>query len=126
MVGWDPAFGWNSDVLAMSQQYGMTMFLLGLAYLLAATDPFRYTAFVWVAVAEQGLGILIGFNDTFVTHSAAMSQFLIFIIVNTVIAAVFIVIRPKTPQPISARAAVPRPETPSRSLTHPAEANFPT
>jgi hypothetical protein len=126
MVGWDPAFGWNSDVLAMSQQYGMTMFLLGLAYLLAATDPFRYAAFVWVAVAEQGLGILIGFNDTFITHSAAMSQFLIFIIVNTVIAAVFIVLRPKAPVPNPARAAAQRPDSPTRNLTHPAEVNLPT
>ncbi len=94
MVGWDPAFGWNSDVLAMSQQYGMTMFLLGFAYLLAATNPVRYAPFVWVAVAEQVLGILIGFNDAFVSHSAAPGQFLIFVIVNSVIAAIFILLRP--------------------------------
>jgi hypothetical protein len=94
MVGWDPAFGWNSDVLAMSQQYGMTMFLLGFAYLLAATNPVRYAPFVWVAVAEQVLGILIGFKDAFVSHSTAPGQFLIFVIVNSVIAAVFIALRP--------------------------------
>ncbi len=95
MVGWKPLFGWNSDVLAMSQQYGMTMFLLGLAYLLAGTNPVRYAPFVWVAVAEQALGILIGLNDTFLTHTAKPSQLLIFITINTIIAAAFIALRPK-------------------------------
>ncbi len=115
MVGWDPAFGWNSDVLAMSQQYGMTMFLLGFAYLLAATNPVRYAAFVWVAVAEQGLGILIGSYDTFVAHSAPMGLFLAFVITNTIIAAVFILLRPSerpehVAQPAAAHAARARAE----------------
>lgn len=110
MVGWKPLFGWNSDVLAMSQQYGMTMFLLGLAYLLAGTNPVRYAPFVWVAVAEQALGILIGLNDTFLTHTAKPSQLLIFITINTIIAAAFIALRPKAqaPSEVHTEAAVAR------------------
>jgi hypothetical protein len=104
MVGWDPLYGWNSDVLAMSQQYGMTMFLIGFAYLIAATDPVRYAMFVWVAVAEQALGILVGFNDTFVMHTAAIGQFLAFVIINSIIAAVFIILRPKEPAVKAAQA----------------------
>jgi hypothetical protein len=126
MVGWDPAFGWNSDVLAMSQQYGMTMFLLGLAYLLAASNPVRYASFVWVAVAEQALGIAIGFNDTFLTHTAAMGQFVTFVIANTIIAAVFIVLRLKVPAPNRARTTAGRPEAPARRSTLATEANQPT
>ncbi|MGB8266695.1 MAG: hypothetical protein WCE44_10260 [Candidatus Velthaea sp.] len=106
MVGWIPKFGWNSDVLAMSQQYGMTMLLLGLAYLLAASDPVRYAALVWVAVAEQVLGIVIGFNDTFVTRTATQAQFLGFLGIDTLIAAVFIALRPKA-QPRVAKRTFP-------------------
>ena len=53
MVGWNPKFGWSSDIFAMSAQYGMGMFLLGFVYLLVASDPVRYRVFVWVAVAEH-------------------------------------------------------------------------
>jgi F0F1-type ATP synthase assembly protein I len=129
MVGWNPVFGWNSDVLAMSQQYGMTMFLLGFAYLLAATNPVRYAPLVWVAVGEQVLGILIGFNDAFVTHAAAPGQFLIFVIVNSVIAAVFIALRParapgKGPAAEAHKTAA-QAESVARSRAH-AEAKLPT
>ncbi|MGB8266178.1 MAG: hypothetical protein WCE44_07660 [Candidatus Velthaea sp.] len=90
MIGWIPKFGWSSDVLAMSAQYGMGLFLLGFVYLLAARDPRRYALFVWVAVAEQGLGILIGFNGTFVIRTITIPQFFALVVINAAIAAVFL------------------------------------
>ena len=53
----------------------MGMFLLGFVYLLAASDPVRYALFVWVAVAEQALGILIGFYGTFFVQTISPLQF---------------------------------------------------
>ncbi len=94
MVGWAPKFGWNSDILAISAQYGMGLFLLGFVYLLAARDPVRYSLIVWVAVAEQALGILIGFNGTFVVKTITVPQFFALAVINMVIAAVFLTLRP--------------------------------
>ncbi len=97
MVGWAPKFGWNSDILAMSAQYGMGLFLLGFVYLLASTDPVRYAIFVWVAVAEQGLGILIGFNGTFVVRTITVPQFFALVIINLIIATIFLTLRQDEP-----------------------------
>lgn len=97
MVGWVPKFGWNSDILAMSAQYGMGLFLLGFLYLLASTDPVRYAIFVWVAIAEQALGVLIGFNGTFVIKTITVPQFCALAIINAAIAAVFLKLRATGP-----------------------------
>jgi hypothetical protein len=111
MVGWVPKFGWSSDILAMSAQYGMGLFLLGFVYLLAATDPVRYALFVWVAVAEQALGILIGFNGTFVVRTITVPQFFALVVINVVIAAIFLVLRPdpgqhaEAPPPVETEVA---------------------
>lgn len=93
MVGWAPKFGWNSDILAMSAQYGMGLFLLGFLYLLAASDPVRYALFVWVAIAEQAVGVLIGFNGTFVVKTITVPQFCALAVINAIIAAVFLKLR---------------------------------
>jgi hypothetical protein len=72
----------------------MGLFLLGFVYLLAARDPVRYSLIVWVAVAEQALGILIGFNGTFVVKTITVPQFFALAVINMVIAAVFLTLRP--------------------------------
>jgi hypothetical protein len=94
VVGWVPKFGWNPDILAMSAQYGMGLFLLGFVYLLAASDPVRFVLFVWVAVAEQWLGILIGFYGTFVTRTITVPQFFALLTINLVLTAVFLKLGP--------------------------------
>ncbi len=55
--GWDPETGWTGDMLALSTQYGMVMLLLALLYGIALIDPLRYIRVLWVAIAEQALGI---------------------------------------------------------------------
>ena len=61
LVGWVPDGGWNAELRAMSKQYGMSMFLIGFIFVIMLFDPIRYLSFIWVAVAEQVLGILYGF-----------------------------------------------------------------
>lgn len=57
LSGWAPESGWSGDMLALSTQYGMVMLLLALIYAIALLDPVRYIRVLWVAIAEQGLGI---------------------------------------------------------------------
>ncbi len=57
LTGWSPEAGWTQDMLAMSTQYGMVMLLLALVYAVAALDPLRCIGLLWVAIAEQALGI---------------------------------------------------------------------
>ena len=61
VVGWSTPDGWNDELLAMSKQYGMVMFLLAGVYLIMLFDPLRYLNLIWVAVGEQVLGIAYGF-----------------------------------------------------------------
>ncbi|MFY9779073.1 MAG: hypothetical protein WAJ85_01010 [Candidatus Baltobacteraceae bacterium] len=95
MVGWNPKFGWSSDIFAMSAQYGMGMFLLGFVYLLVASDPVRYRVFVWVAVAEQAIGIAIGFYGTFYLQTISLPQLCALTVINVVIGSVFLYLRPR-------------------------------
>ncbi|MEM8551886.1 MAG: hypothetical protein AAGF45_05850 [Pseudomonadota bacterium] len=60
IVGWSPGPGWSDALLAMSKQYGMVMLLLAGVYFIMLLDPARYINFLWVAVAEQLLGIGYG------------------------------------------------------------------
>lgn len=61
IVGWSTPDGWNDELLAMSKQYGMVMFLLAGVYAIMLLDPLRYLNFIWVAIGEQILGIAYGF-----------------------------------------------------------------
>lgn len=61
LVGWVPDGGWTTELLAMSKQYGMSMLLLGGVFLIMLFDPIRYLRFIWIAIAEQVLGIAYGF-----------------------------------------------------------------
>ena len=57
LTGWSPEAGWTQDMLAMSTQYDMVMLLLAVVYAVALLDPLRYIGLLWVAIAEQALGI---------------------------------------------------------------------
>lgn len=61
IVGWSTPDGWSDELLAMSKQYGMVMFLLAGVYAVMLLDPLRYLSFIWVAIGEQILGIAYGF-----------------------------------------------------------------
>ena len=118
MVSWAPRYGWNSDIFAMSAQYGMGMFLLGFVYLLVATDPRRYRVFVWVAVAEQAVGIGIGFYGTFALQTISAPQLVAVTVINIVIGTIFVLLRPRetaaqrTPETAPAREAATAKRTP--------------
>lgn len=91
--GWVPASGWTTELVAMSQQYGMVLLLLGGVYLLTATDPVRYRAFILIIVAEQIIGIAYSAYSTFGLGQANASQFITQALINIVVAAVFLVLR---------------------------------
>jgi len=57
-VGWRASGGWEPELVAMSTQYGMVMILLAGVYGIMALDPLRYLDLLWIAVAEQALGIV--------------------------------------------------------------------
>lgn len=103
--GWVPASGWTTELVAMAQQYGMVMVLLGGVYLLTATDPVRYRAFVLVVVAEQILGIVYSAYSTFALGQASTGQFVTQVVINLVVAAVFLVLRSGT-APTTGRASM--------------------
>jgi len=94
LVSWMPKSGWTSDLVLMSQQYGMVMFILGFMYLVIATNPLRYRDLIWVAVAEQALGIVYALFNTFGTHTLTPAQFITQAVINIVIAAIFLLLRP--------------------------------
>jgi len=104
LVSWAPKSGWTSDLLLMSQQYGMVMFVLGVMYLIVATNPLRYRSLIWVAVAEQAIGIIYALSSFLSAHTLTLPQFLTLAVGNIVIAAIFVLLRP-----------VERPTTPRRA-----------
>ena len=105
-VGWVPKSGWTGDLLSMSQQYGMVLFLLGAVYLLIAVDPVRYRAFVWIPIGEQAIGIAYAIYGLFGAHSITTTQFVTQGIINIVVAALFYLLRPAaSDRPQVARAA---------------------
>ncbi|MBD5654153.1 MAG: hypothetical protein IAI50_03105 [Candidatus Eremiobacteraeota bacterium] len=94
LVGWAPQGGWTQPLALMSQQYGMVMFVLAVMYLIVATNPLRYRPLIWVAVAEQAFGIVYALIGTFVVHTISPTQFLTQAVINIVIAAIFLILRP--------------------------------
>jgi hypothetical protein len=91
LVGW--VANWNDPQLfAMSQQYGLAMFLLGAVYLIAATDPVRYRVVVWLVVAEQVLGILLGAYNTFGLNQLTTTQFITQVVINVVVMVIFLIV----------------------------------
>jgi hypothetical protein len=96
LVGWAPKGGWTSDLFLMSQQYGMVLFLLAGVYLLIAADPQRYRAFVWIPIAEQGIGIAYGVFGLIGSHAITGAQFTTQVVINVVLAALFYLLRPSS------------------------------
>ena len=93
-VGWMPKGGWTADLFSMSQQYGLVLFLLAAVYLLTATDPQRYRAFVWIPIGEQLIGLAYGAYEVFGNHTLSGSQFVTQVVINVVVAALFFLLRP--------------------------------
>lgn len=105
-VGWVPKGGWNGDLFSMTQQYGMVLFLLGSVYLITATDPSRYRAFVWIPIGEQAIGLAYALYGWLGAHTTNGQQFATQAIVNVVVAALFYLLRPASNLPAaSVRAA---------------------
>jgi hypothetical protein len=97
-VGWTPKGGWTSDLYSMSQQYGMVLFILAAVYLLIATDPVRYRAFVWIPIGEQLIGLAYGIYGVAGNHTLTGAQFITQVVINLVVAALFYLLRPTTDQ----------------------------
>lgn len=106
VTGWTPEAGWTADLVAMSTQYGMVMMLLGLMFLIMAFDPVRLVALVWVAVAEQVLGIAYGAYLTVTVGQPTPGQLAVQAIANILVMAVLItlwrLVRQRTAAPASA------------------------
>ncbi len=110
LVGWAPKTGWTGDLLSMSQQYGMVLFLLGAVYLLTAVDPVRYRAFIWIPIGEQAIGIAYALYGLVGAHTITTGQFVTQAIINVVVAALFYLLRPSSAErPALARSVAPAP-----------------
>jgi hypothetical protein len=95
-VGWVPKGGWTGDLYAMSQQYGMVLFLLGAVYLLIAIDPRRFRLFLWIPIAEQLIGIVYATYGLVGAHTMTGQQLATQISVNVVVALLFYLLRPSS------------------------------
>jgi hypothetical protein len=93
-VAWIPKGGWTSDLYAMSQQYGMVLFVLAGVYLLIASDPVRYRAFIWIPIGEQIIGIAYATYGLVGAHNMTGAQLATQITINVVIAVLFYLLRP--------------------------------
>jgi len=89
LTGWSPAGGWTGDMFAMSTQYGMVMLLLALVYAVMAADPLRYLGMLWVAIAEQVLGIAYAAYIFFSIGGVTVPQVAVQSGINLVIIALF-------------------------------------
>ncbi len=87
ITGWSPEGGWTTDMLAMSTQYGMVMLLLAVMYAVMAADPLRYLGLLWVAIAEQVLGIAYAVYIYFNIGGVTVPQVAIQAGINVVIIA---------------------------------------
>ncbi len=91
-IGWEAAGGWSNELITMSTQYGMAMVLLAGVFAIAALDPLKYLSFVWVAVAEQVLGVLYAAYIYVLFGQLTMSQMLVQAAINSVVVAIFIIL----------------------------------
>lgn len=104
LTGWSPSGGWTTDMLALSTQYGMAMLLLAGVYTVMASDPVRYLALLWVAIAEQVLGIAYAVYIYIGIGGVALAPIAIQSAINLGIIAVFLGFRANL-RPRSAAAA---------------------
>jgi hypothetical protein len=91
-VGWTAEGGWDDELVTMSTQYGMVMVLLALMFLIMALKPLRYLGLIWVAVAEQVLGMVYAGYIYINFGQLTMGQMLLQAGINTVVIIVFIML----------------------------------
>jgi len=91
-VGWAADGGWDAELITMSTQYGMVMMLLALMYLIMALDPLRYLGLIWVAVAEQVIGMAYAGYIYVQFGQLTIPQMLLQAGINTVVVIVFIML----------------------------------
>ena len=91
-VGWSPTGGWTSELITMSTQYGMVMVLLALMFAIMALDPLRYLSLIWVAVAEQGLGVVYAAYIYVKFGQLTIPQMLLQAGINSVVVLLFVVL----------------------------------
>lgn len=89
-VGWQAEGGWSAELVAMSTQYGMVMVLLAGMYAIMLADPLRYLGLVWVAVAEQALGIAYATYIVATVGQLTTTQFALQAAINIAVAALFV------------------------------------
>ena len=91
-VGWTAEEGWSDQLVTMSTQYGMVMVLLALMYVIMARDPLRYLNLIWVAVAEQVLGVIYAAYIYVQFGQLTIPQMLLQAGINAVVVIVFAVL----------------------------------
>lgn len=91
-IGWQVAGGWSDELITMSTQYGMVMVLLAGVFAIAALDPLKYLSLVWVAVAEQVLGVLYALYIYVLFGQLTISQMLVQAAINSVVVALFVIL----------------------------------
>ena len=90
LVGWTAAGGWDAELITMSTQYGMAMVLLALVFLITALDPLRHLTLIWVAVAEQVLGMVYAGYIYVKFGQLTIPQMLLQAGINAIVIIVFI------------------------------------
>jgi hypothetical protein len=72
----------------------MVLFILAGVYLLIASDPVRYRAFIWIPIGEQIIGIAYATYGLVGAHTMTGPQLATQITINVVIAVLFYLLRP--------------------------------
>ena len=91
-VGWSASGGWDAELITMSITYGMTMVLLALMFLIMALNPLQYLNLIWVAVAEQALGMIYAGYIYVNFGQLTVAQITLQAGINTAVAVVLIVL----------------------------------
>ena len=91
-VGWTATGGWTPELITMSTQYGMVMVLLALMFTIMALDPLRYLSLIWVAVAEQVLGVAYAGYIYVQFGQLTIPQMLLQAGINSIVVLLFVVL----------------------------------
>ncbi|NBD96492.1 MAG: hypothetical protein GVY11_08465 [Gammaproteobacteria bacterium] len=91
-VGWTAEGGWDAELITMSTQYGMVMVLLALMFLIMALNPLQYLGLIWVAIAEQVLGMIYAGYIYAQFGQITIPQMMLQAGINTVVVIVFLLL----------------------------------
>ncbi|MFN2330048.1 MAG: hypothetical protein ABR612_14125 [Chromatocurvus sp.] len=91
-VGWTAEEGWTPQLITMSTQYGMVMVLLAIMFVIMALNPLQYLNLLWVAIAEQVLGVLYAAYIYVQFGQLTIPQMLLQAGINSVVVIVFAVL----------------------------------